>query len=157
MTLTCREARESDRAELARIFLACRRAGSHWLGVTSPALRDFDRATEGERLFVAEDGEHCVLGFVAVFEPERFVHHVFVKPGHERQGVGRRLLESLGDWLPLPYRLKCACANTRALAFYHALGWIEVGRDHDHTGKYVDLELNAACRVFRQDQGADGR
>lgn len=144
--LRIREAREEDRPALADIFLACRRAGVRWTGIRRPALDDFDRLTEGERLFLAEAVEP--LGFVAVWEPERFIHHLFVDPRHQGKGVGRHLVESLHAWLPTPWRLRCAGNNHRALRFYRATGWVEVARGRDGTGEFVEFLREGRLRAL---------
>lgn len=140
--VVCRDARLDDHAALARIFLDCRRLTFHWLSPETLSLDDLARETVGERIVVAEDDAGRLLGFVAVWEPDRFVHHLFVDPAHQRTGVGTRLLETLRAGAPLPYRLKCVAANAPARRFYAARGWREVDRGEDSAGEYLVLELS---------------
>jgi GNAT superfamily N-acetyltransferase len=80
------------------------------------------------------------VGLLSVWVPESFIHHVYVDPEFERQGVGTALLSSLETWLPLPWQLKCVIANTSARAFYATHGWIEVGSGNGDQGRYALLE-----------------
>ncbi len=127
---------------MARIFLESRLEAFYWLNPARFRLGDFEKETEGEIVFVAEDGSGNLLGFISVWEPERFVHHLYIAPGQQRQSVGRRLLERLSLWLPLPYRLKCKVKNEPACAFYRKNGWVETGRDTDEQGEYLVLEFH---------------
>ena len=83
------------------------------------------------------------VGFVSVWEQDAipFIHNLFVAQNHQRKGIGELLIQSLLDWLPLPYRLKCVFQNKGALAFYHKHGWVEIGRGIGEDGEYLLLEL----------------
>lgn len=137
-----RKAEKTDYVTLATIFLESRRRAYHWRDLAGLKLEDFEVQTAGEVIFLAEDERQEILGFISVWEPERFVHHLFVAPDHQRNGIGKRLLDSLSSWLPLPYRLKCKEKNLAARAFYAKHGWTEVGRGSDEHGEYLILEYN---------------
>lgn len=128
MTTPCiiRRATPADRPALAEIFLKARRAAFDWQDPASFALDDFDAQTEGEIILLAENTDGLPLGFVSVWEPDGFIHHLFVDPAHQGEGIGSLLLDDLHAWLLLPYRLKCLARNTRALAFYAKRGWRQV-------------------------------
>lgn len=120
--LIIRPARAADRSALARLYLASRRHAFHWLPADACALADFEAATAGEEILVAErDGE--LLGFASVWLPDSFLHHLFVAPGHLRQGVGRALLDACATLPGGCTTLKCLVRNTAALRFYAAQGW----------------------------------
>ena len=132
-----RPAHRSDHDALARLFLETRRATFHWRDPQVFQLADFAPQTEGEAIHVAESADGELLGFISVWLPDRFIHHLFVSPAHQNRGLGRALIASLHAWLPGPWQLKCTDKNTRALAFYESLGWREVGRgvsDDNHEG-----------------------
>jgi len=139
--ISIRRADAKDGAALARIFVESRLEAFYWQNPARFRLEDFEKETAGEAVFVAEDTNRKILGFISVWEPERFVHHLYIAPDQQRRGVGKQLLESLSSWLPLPYRLKCKVRNEAACAFYRKSGWVETGRDIDEQGEYLVLEF----------------
>lgn len=137
-----RLATPADHPALAEIFLASRRHAFPWENPQSFQLTDFAVQTEGEVIRLAEDDSTGqVLGFISVWTPERFIHHLFVDPARLGQGTGRLLLEDLSSWLPQPWQLKCKTANRPAYGFYLHLGWRELSRADDPTGEYALMEF----------------
>lgn len=137
-----RRATDADPPALAEIFLAARVRAFHWVDPDSFGISDFAAKTEGETIYLAEDGDGCPVGFISVSQLESFVHHLYVDPRHQRQGIGSRLLRSLDAWLPRPYHLKCLVANHPARAFYRKHGWTEQGRGSDELGEYLLMEYD---------------
>src|ERR1017187_1168941 len=137
--ISIRRAEAKDSAVLARIFVESRLEAFYWQNPARFRLEDFVKETAGEAVFVAEDGSGKILGFISVWEPDRFVHHLYIAPDQQRRGIGKRLLESLLSWLPLPYRLKCKGRNETACAFYRKNDWVETGRGTDEHGEYLVL------------------
>ena len=142
--ISIRRADAKDGAALARIFVESRLEAFYWQNPARFRLEDFETETAGEVVFVAEDGSGKILGFISVWEPDRFVHHLYIAPDQQRRGIGKRLLESLLSWLPLPYRLKCKVRNEAACAFYRKNDWVETGRGKDEHGEYLVLEFHGA-------------
>jgi len=138
-----RKAEASDTAQLEALFLITRQRTFHWENPDKFKLEDFKQSTSGETIFVAEDEDTTIVGFVSVWEQDAipFIHHLFVAQNHQRKGIGELLMQSLLAWLPPPYRLKCVSKNRSALAFYHKHGWIEIGRGIGEDGEYLLLEL----------------
>ena len=143
MTINIRKALPSDAENLAAVFLDSRRRAFFWQDLARFQLEDFEKQTVGEVVFLAENKEGIVLGFISVWEHESppFIHHLFITPDHQRKGIGRLLIQSLFSWLPLPYRLKCMTKNKKALAFYRDIGWIEVDQGFGEGEAYFLLEL----------------
>ena len=129
---------ERDRQALAAIYRECRSEAT-WLP-TAVKDPDFARDTEGEVLLVAVGSDDEPKGFVSVWEPDSFIHHLYVHTGSRQQGIGTQLLESLRSRLPKPWRLKCVRANDRALAFYLRQGWLEISAGVGEDGPYAVLE-----------------
>lgn len=138
MAIVIRMAGPGDTNVLAELFLECRRDAFHWLDAEIFQLSDFQKQTEGERVFVAEEGGELV-GFISVWEKDAFIHHLFVSPRFQRRGIGTMLVKSLYSWLPLPYTLKCDAKNEQALAFYQTTGWQETGKGCGEHGEYILL------------------
>ena len=99
----------------------------------------FKEATKGEIVLVAEL-DSGIAGFVAIFAPEAFVHHLYVAEGCRRRGAGAALLKAALKLLRRQGALKCRLDNTPALAFYQRLGWQEAERGYDpDAGVWVRL------------------
>lgn len=120
--LRIRRATGTDRPRLADIFLVARRHAFPWIEAETFRLADFKRETEGETILLAED-EQAVLGFAAVWEPDAFLHHLYVDPPAHRRGIGRRLIAEASRLCERPLELKCQTNNRPAIAFYRRLGF----------------------------------
>ncbi len=120
--LRVRRATQIDRPRLAEIFLIARRHAFPWIDAETFRLSDFKRETEGETILLAED-DQVILGFASVWEPDAFLHHLYVDPPAHRRGIGRRLLLEMGRFCGRPLELKCQTNNHRAIAFYRRLGF----------------------------------
>ena len=131
-----REFKESDREQLRRIYLDSRRATFQWLDTSAYTLADFDTDTAGERILVAVTDNDLISGFAAVWMPDNFIHHLFVAPGSQRQGVGKALLQTATALFDLPVTLKCLTQNHNAVNFYKALGWRVRSKRSDGNGDY---------------------
>lgn len=140
-----RRATDADTPSLELLFLAARLDAFHWCAPSSFRLSDFSVQTEGEIIHLAEDDEtpgSPPLGFISVWLLENFVHHLYVSPGHQRKGIGTQLLGSLGQWLPLPYQLKCLGKNETAIAFYQKHGWTRLSLGSDALGDYLLMQYD---------------
>ncbi len=141
MPLHLRTFIESDRQVLRELFLAARRATFTYLATETFEELDFDRATEGEFIFVAEqDGQ--LSGFASLFVAERFLHNLFVAPDAWRLGIGRALLAACREKTGLALRLKCLQANHAALQFYLAQGGQILASELGPDGPYALLEFS---------------
>ena len=135
-----REATPYDNPDLSHIYWTCSQQAD-WLPSSAKNQVDFARDTEGEIIWVAVDCNGQVLGFVSIWRPDSFVHHLYIAPSAQGQGIGSALLASLTECIPRPWRLKCVQSNTIALTFYQKQGWKKVGDGHSPTGDYWLLEL----------------
>lgn len=128
---------EKDRPALEAIYRECRSEAT-WL----PSAREsnFSRDTDGEALLVAVGSNDEPEGFVSVWEPDAFIHHLYVRSRSRKRGIAKQLLSSLGTRLSKPWRLKCVRANDVALAFYLDHGWLEVSAGVGEDGPYAVLE-----------------
>ncbi|MEV8519107.1 N-acetyltransferase [Dyella marensis] len=143
MTVLIRAATEQDRPALRELFLQARKATFTWLDSAAFALEDYDGQTRGERVLVAETGDGHIAGFVALWAPEWFIHHLYIDAARQRQGIGRALLQALG-WPDQALQLKCLRRNEPALAFYLGLGFVEIGQGRGSDGEYALLASRRA-------------
>ena len=118
-----------------------------WNSAFPHAPRTIDAArfaieTADEAVILATiDGE--ILGFAALYAPDAFLHHLYVRPGAQRGGVGSALLlETIGRTNGA-LNLKCQLSNTRARAFYAKHGFIGGECGEDATGPWVRLHATA--------------
>jgi GNAT superfamily N-acetyltransferase len=139
MQVMIRPARGGDWPQMRQVFLRARQQAFHWVESGRFRLRDLDAQTRGEQLWVAVDPSQQVLGFIALWLPTSFIHHLYVDPACLRQGVGRRLLQALPDWGRSRYTLKCLSRNTPALVFYASQGFTEVGQGETSDGEHFLL------------------
>lgn len=144
--ITIRRSNDNDIPQLENLFLITRQQTFIGENPNKFKLEDFKKTTVGEVIFVAEDQDGKILGFISIWEQDKFIHHLFVAPDHQRKGIGGLLIRSLLPWLSLPYRLKCVAKNKEALAFYQKTGWIEVEWGTGEDGDYFLLELATAPR-----------
>ena len=90
-----RPAVPADHPALAEIFLQVRRESFTWNDPGSFRLEDFAVETEGEAIYLAQDAAGNIAGFISVWEPENFVHHLFVAEAC-RGWCGNELTEGPG-------------------------------------------------------------
>ena len=133
-----RDATSADLDACARIFAAGQQeilpdAPVPW----TPA--GFAAAVDGEHLIVATAGDGDIAGFLSLFRPEHFVHFLHVRNGRRGLGIGRLLLAHARHGATGPLELKCLLSNTRALAFYRRLGWIEIEHEPAAAWPFVRL------------------
>jgi ribosomal protein S18 acetylase RimI-like enzyme len=82
---------------------------------------------------VADDGsEICGMAFASTLDDGKTVmlHQLYVKPGQQGRGVGGLLLDEIEAAFPDAdkVRLEVEEANAKAVAFYLAQGFSQVGR-----------------------------
>lgn len=141
-TWAIRPAREQDMQTLAEIYLQVRRETFRWVDPDRFTLEDFATHTNGERLFVCEDEHGTVAGFAAIWEPDDFIHMLYIQSAFQGRGAGKALLAALPDWPKRRYRLKCLVRNVRAMAFYRALGFEIIGDGASPEGDYKEMRLS---------------
>lgn len=143
MQVILRAYQPSDHDALTAMFYQIRKEEFPWTDHEHLSAADFDRSTEGERIIVAEvQGEPA--GFLSVWEPDRFIHNLFVDKKYRHAGIGRQLIRWALSEYGMPLSLKCAAANTAALEFYQSGGWQTDGEGSGEDGHYYLLSLRKA-------------
>jgi len=130
---------EKDAAAVAAIYRECVEE-ARWLRPGAKKKKDFAADTKGEALFVAVQSNDEPDGFVAVWERDSFIHHLYIRKSARGTGLGSSLLAALDGLYPKPWRLKCMVANEAAFSFYSRRGWTEVSRGSGGDGPFVLLE-----------------
>jgi GNAT superfamily N-acetyltransferase len=149
MTFEIRTKRDSDTETLEQIFRMNRGSEVIWLNQNRPADTLAEQC-EGEMILVAES-ESQILGFVSVWEPERFIHHLYVHKDHQGRGIGRALVSEVVRRYLGELSLKCVKSNREAMGFYLNTGWREVSTGVGPDGEYALLKHKGT------ESGRDGR
>lgn len=97
---------------------------------------EFDKVTEGEACYVAARDEE-ILGFATVWEPDAFIHFLFVDARARHRHIGEKLVDAIAEHCEKPLTLKCLVSNSNAVAFYEATGWEVSGGGNGDEGEYI--------------------
>ncbi|WP_285309583.1 GNAT family N-acetyltransferase [Stenotrophomonas maltophilia] len=130
---------EDDREALRQIYTASRGTVSQSHVTREPPGYEFDQDTLGECVYVALlDG--VLAGFISIWLPDSFVHHLYVAPHLQRRGIGAALLHHglrhCKASVAATPSLKCLQSNAAALAFYQRQGWDRAGQGCSTDGDY---------------------
>lgn len=141
--LRVRQATKQDHGALREIYLKSRAQYFTWMDSSKLAPDDFERDTEGELVLVATNGS-SILGFVSVWVPDHFIHHLYVHPDHMGQQVGKKLLQTCYETFNTfpSLTLKCIKENAKALSFYRSQGWRRKGEGVSVNGPYYLMEYS---------------
>jgi GNAT superfamily N-acetyltransferase len=122
-----------------KIYQIARTAAFYWINAKRFRLSDFLVDTKGESVAVAEESNHGVVGFVGIWFPDHFIHHLYVLPDRHRCGFGKALLEYALTQIGRPARLKCQQRNRNACDFYTHLGWRPGETGYDSIGDWIEF------------------
>ncbi len=137
--LKIRDMEEADLIALRVLYNDVRSKEFNWEKQEQISEMDFDRDTNGERVLVLDEmGE--VLGFVGIYEPENFIHHLYVNQNARGAGVGRQLLQAALATSHDAFTLKCVAENEKAFLFYKKMGFKKVSEGFSEDGRYFVLE-----------------
>ena len=133
-----RECIETDYPALRVIYLLSRKETFNWVDPLSFYPDDFDKHTEGEKILVAES-QNKIAGFVSVWMPDNFIHHLYLHPEYTNRGIGKMLLAAAIEIANKPLTLKCLINNRYALKFYKKQGWRHLSDGISEDGAYYLL------------------
>ncbi|NCN04024.1 MAG: GNAT family N-acetyltransferase [Spirochaetales bacterium] len=119
---------------LRNLYLESRVDSFPWLDTEKFALEDFDRDTLGEQIWVVEVSG-TIAGFISIWEPEHFIHHLYVGRAYRGLGLGTALIHQ-AQLLYGELSLKCMVPNQKALEFYQAKGFEIRDQVEDADGGY---------------------
>lgn len=101
----------------------------------------FDEVTDGEIIYVALLND-SIVGFVSIWEPDQFIHFLFVSPSVRHKRIGSTLVSHLASIYGVPLTLKCLIRNVDGMAFYRATGWKQIGNGNSDDGAYALLRYD---------------
>ena len=120
--ISIQNAQNEEYDELRKIFFNTRQENFNWVEYDSIKLEDFDSSIEGELIFTAKINND-IVGFVSIWEEDKFIHNLFISSNFKNCGVGKALINQAVKAVGLPLTLKCVKANVNALNFYLSQGW----------------------------------
>jgi len=126
---------------LSNIYLESRASTFTWLDTSGFSVLDFKKDTQGELILMAVSNEK-IVGFISVWEPDNFIHHLYVSSERHNQGAGSQLLEAVKSNFG-NLSLKCMAANKAALAFYESKGFVRASQGTDSLGDYYLMTFSA--------------
>jgi GNAT superfamily N-acetyltransferase len=135
------ELNTNDLLALRELYLKVRQATFTWFDTSHYQLSAFDTDTEGEYTLVAYV-EDKIAGFVSAYEPDNFIHHLYVDTMFQNQGVGAMLLKAMLEKLKHPVRLKCLQQNKAGVAFYERNGFVQKEKGVSLEGIFIVFEYD---------------
>jgi len=131
---------ERDRPELRKLYFDVKKETFAWLGVSDKSTDSFDQDTKGEEILVIKTGDE-IAGFVSVWLPDNFIHHLYILKQYQRMGLGTNLVDAVRARVTGTLSLKCIEENSSAVRFYKSTGWILKARGISDHGRYILFEL----------------
>ena len=129
---------EQDRVELRQLYHDVRKETFN--RIENQKKYTFDLDTKGEEIIVARM-EGKVAGFISVWLPDNFIHHLYIKKEFRRNGLGRLLIDQVRTKIKRPLTLKCLVDNINAVKFYEKSGWKAKSTGISDYGVFILFEL----------------
>lgn len=136
------EVKENELNDLLAIFNAAKSSATGFKNIDTD-IEEFLKEIDGEKLFVAKCNNN-IVGFLSIWEQENFIHHLYITPEYQNQGIGSALLQECKRKYGFPLTLKCIKENKRACAFYVRNGWTEKSLAEGPEGLYIEFQLENA-------------
>ena len=119
-----RRATALDLDEAAALFERVANLAMPWLPRDTQNAAAFLAAAEEEIVWVAVEGGR-IVGLVALFPPDAFLHSLYVAPEAQRRGIGQALLAAAAAAADRPLSLKVQERNLPARRFYARAGFTQ--------------------------------
>lgn len=136
MVMKIVEIQNKDYPVLKKLFLKERTRTFTWLDTSEFQLDDFEKHTQGEYILTALIND-IPVGFISIWMPTHFIHHLYVAEEHQGKKIGTALLKAALVVTKSAVTLKCLENNTKAVAFYKRKGFIEKEKNQSASGSYI--------------------
>lgn len=120
-----RTATESDKPAVAALWRLAWHSAHPEITTLAPPAHWLHRVNEEfippTQTLVLDMGRG-LAGFCNLDPGQRYLHQLFIHPDHQGQGIGTRIVQSLGELFPQGWSLHVAQDNPRAQRLYERLG-----------------------------------
>jgi GNAT superfamily N-acetyltransferase len=134
--LTLLPASPADQPGCARVFVETYRIAFPQEPPEAATESAYYAETEGEKQWIGHL-DNKIIALISIDLSFNFIHHFYVLPTYQRQGIGTALLGHVMRFLDGAAELKTDLRNASGLAFYRRLGWREVGEGVAVTGPWL--------------------
>ena len=139
LSFSLRRARSDEINACAALYERVGNATFSWRPKNWFRAADFLHFAKEEVVFIAEANGQ-ILGLLSLYEPESFVHCLYVDQPAQGLGVGSALIAHATKEAPGPLSLKVDEPNKRANVFYKHLGFKREDSGNDHGVRWLLLK-----------------
>jgi ribosomal protein S18 acetylase RimI-like enzyme len=134
--------------EAARLYERVAKAALPWSPPEQYTAAAFLRWAEDETVWIALAAGR-IVGLAALYEPESFLHSLYVDAGWQGRGIGLALMETAAEAAARPLSLKADLRNVSAIAFYerHGFSKASYGRTDGADWVLMRREVTASAGV----------
>jgi GNAT superfamily N-acetyltransferase len=133
-----RRVRPDELGEAAALYERVATSTLHWMPAGTHTAAGFLSQAGDETVFVAM-ARGRVVGLAALYEPESFLHSLYVDAAWQGRGIGTALLAVAAEAASGPLSLKVEERNGRARTFYERLGFAEGVRGEEAGSIWIRL------------------
>jgi GNAT superfamily N-acetyltransferase len=126
MNASLRSGTRADASAIAELFVAVRRTMTFLPPDEEGARNFFTRIAPDLYEFQLAEVDGSVVGMAAIKEGDDFLHHLYVHPDYQGQGIGAALLAWAVGRRPEGIQLWCFQPNAGARRFYERHGFVPI-------------------------------
>jgi GNAT superfamily N-acetyltransferase len=130
--------RPEELDEAAALYERVATATLHWMPAGSFSAAVFAEQAADEIVFVAL-ADRRIVGLAALYQPDSFLHSLYVEAPFRGCGVGTALLAAASEAAPGPLSLKVEVRNARARQYYAGQGFAEADRGEEGASAWIRL------------------
>lgn len=117
------ELRSEQLIELCQLYNNTLEKAFIWQKEPRIDLESFVKMIDVELVYIAYEEEQ-LAGFLTLYEPDTFIHFLFIGTAQKKSGIGSTLLGRIElDFPGKDISLKCLLQNKNALSFYKKNGF----------------------------------